>query len=156
MVNNGGEARGKVGRMSGRILAQLRRMAADKALEIGEAWNALEAAADRIEALEAEMQAVAFDQARAQAQKMGDEGLGIGTLTAPAAGAAAGTEPAEEEKPWPERITFRRGAPGQVVLRTPVKDGNGWIATNVALTMEQALRLSGELTEAMNQAFPAR
>ena len=40
--------------MSGRILAvQLRRMAANKALEIGEAWNALEAAADRIEALEA-------------------------------------------------------------------------------------------------------
>jgi hypothetical protein len=51
---------------------------------------------------------------------------------------------------WADRITFRHGAPGEIILRVPREDANGnKAATNHVLTVEQALILMEELGEAL-------
>jgi hypothetical protein len=51
---------------------------------------------------------------------------------------------------WADRITFRHGAPGEIILRVPREDANGSkAATNHVLTVGQAFILSNELCEAL-------
>jgi hypothetical protein len=51
---------------------------------------------------------------------------------------------------WADRITFRHGAPGEIILRVPREDANGnKAATNHVLTVGQALILMEELGEAL-------
>lgn len=51
---------------------------------------------------------------------------------------------------WINRITFRRGADDEIILRVPREDGEGgWYAVNCVLTMRQAMKLGMELAEAL-------
>jgi hypothetical protein len=60
-----------------------------------------------------------------------------------------------EDTEWADRITFRRGAPGEIILRVPRDDANGnKAATNHVLTVGQALILMEELGEALIVKHP--
>jgi hypothetical protein len=51
---------------------------------------------------------------------------------------------------WADRITFRHGAPGEIILRVPREDANGnKAAENHVLTVGQALLIRDELFEAL-------
>jgi hypothetical protein len=51
---------------------------------------------------------------------------------------------------WTDMITFRHGAPGEIILRVPREDANGnKAATNHVLNVGQALILRDELCEAL-------
>jgi hypothetical protein len=55
-----------------------------------------------------------------------------------------------ESTEWADRITFRHGAHGEIILRVPREDANGnKAATNHVLTVGQALILRDELCEAL-------
>ena len=51
---------------------------------------------------------------------------------------------------WSDRITFRSGADEEIILRVPVRDGDGQCrAVNHILTMRHARELAVELAEAL-------
>jgi hypothetical protein len=55
-----------------------------------------------------------------------------------------------DDAEWADRITFRHGAPGEIILRVPREDANGSkAATNHVLTVRQALLIREELCEAL-------
>jgi hypothetical protein len=55
-----------------------------------------------------------------------------------------------DDTEWADRITFRHGAPGEIILRVPREDANGnKAAINHVLTVGQALILMEELGEAL-------
>jgi hypothetical protein len=55
-----------------------------------------------------------------------------------------------DDAEWADRITFRHGAPGEIILRVPREDANGdKAATNHVLTVGQAFILRDELCEAL-------
>jgi hypothetical protein len=60
-----------------------------------------------------------------------------------------------EDTEWADRITFRRGAPGEIILRVPRENANGnKAATNHVLDVGQAFLLGDELCEALRVQQP--
>jgi hypothetical protein len=54
-----------------------------------------------------------------------------------------------DDNEWADRITFRHGAPGEIILRVPRNANGNKAATNHVLNVRQAFLLRDELFEAL-------